>query len=102
MSPEPSSANSKNRRKQPQPMKDKDLDTQSISGSIPSDAPKRKKHQCWVKDNSACLDSNGLPTNLPSSFKVTPFSVKDMASSSSSGNHSLQPSLTSATPCLLS
>ncbi|KAI6144292.1 hypothetical protein BKA82DRAFT_35433 [Pisolithus tinctorius] len=63
MSPEPSSADSKNRRKQPQLVKDKDLDTQSISGSIPSDAPKRKKHQHWAKDDS------GLPTNLPASFK---------------------------------
>ncbi|KAI6145935.1 hypothetical protein BKA82DRAFT_32481 [Pisolithus tinctorius] len=46
MSPEPSSANLKNRRKQPQLVEDKDSDTQSIGGSIPSDAPKRKKHQC--------------------------------------------------------
>ncbi|KAI6139053.1 hypothetical protein BKA82DRAFT_4229472 [Pisolithus tinctorius] len=73
MSPEPSSADSKNRRKQPQPVKDKDSDTQSIGGSIPSDAPKRKKRQCRAKDDS------GLPANLPASFK---------------------PSLTSATPRL--
>ncbi|KAI5999819.1 hypothetical protein F5J12DRAFT_724331 [Pisolithus orientalis] len=97
MSPEHSSANSKNRRKQPQPAKDKDLDTQSIGGSIPSDAPKRKKHQHQAKDDS------GLPTNLPASFKVPSFSAKDgqdMASLSSSVNCSLQPSLTSATPHL--
>ncbi|KIO01473.1 hypothetical protein M404DRAFT_28772 [Pisolithus tinctorius Marx 270] len=73
MSPEPSSADLKNRRKQPQPVKDKDSDTQSIGGSIPSDAPKRKKCQCQAKDDS------GLPANLPASFK---------------------PSLTSATPHL--
>ncbi|KAI5984113.1 hypothetical protein F5J12DRAFT_899403 [Pisolithus orientalis] len=71
MSPEPSSADLKNRRKQPQLAKDKDLDTQSIGGSIPSDALKRKKHQHQAKDDS------GLPTNLPASFKVPSFSSKD-------------------------
>ncbi|KAI6141330.1 hypothetical protein BKA82DRAFT_4204995 [Pisolithus tinctorius] len=83
MSPEPSSADLKNRRKQPQPVKDKDSDTQSIGGSIPSDAPKRKKCQCQAKDDS------GLPANLPASFKVPSFSAKDgqdMTSLSSSGN----------------
>ncbi|KAI6143396.1 hypothetical protein BKA82DRAFT_32878 [Pisolithus tinctorius] len=86
MSPEPSSADSKNRRKQLQLAKDKDLDTQSIGGSIPSDAPKRKKCQRQAKDDS------GLPTNLPASFKVPSFSAKDgqdMTSSSGSGNRSL-------------
>ncbi|KAI6141211.1 hypothetical protein BKA82DRAFT_4203562 [Pisolithus tinctorius] len=83
MSPEPSSADSKNRRKQPQLAKDKDSDTQSIGGSIPSDAPKRKKRQRRAKDDS------GLPANLPASFKVPSFSAKDgqdTTSSSSSGN----------------
>ncbi|KAI6154600.1 hypothetical protein BKA82DRAFT_4070142, partial [Pisolithus tinctorius] len=83
MSPEPSSADSKNRRKQLQPAKDKDSDTQSIGGSIPSDAPKRKKRQHRAKDDS------GLPANLPASFKVPSFSAKDgqdTTSSSSSGN----------------
>ncbi|KAI5991298.1 TPR-like protein [Pisolithus orientalis] len=97
VSPEPSSADSKNRRKQPQPTKDKDSDTQSIGGSIPSDAPKRKKRQRRAKDDS------GLPANLPASFKVPSFSAKDgqdTASSSGSGNRSLQPSPTGATPRL--
>ncbi|KAI6149167.1 hypothetical protein BKA82DRAFT_4126289, partial [Pisolithus tinctorius] len=83
MSPEPSSADSKNRRKQPQLAKDKDSDTQSIGGSIPSDAPKRKKRQRRAKDDS------GLPANLPASFKVPSFSAKDgqdTTSSSGSGN----------------
>ncbi|KIO03471.1 hypothetical protein M404DRAFT_27096 [Pisolithus tinctorius Marx 270] len=65
----PSSADSKNRRKQPQLAKDKDSDTQSIGGSIPSDAPKRKKRQRRAKDDS------GLPANLPASFKPSPTSA---------------------------
>ncbi|KAI5983588.1 hypothetical protein EDD15DRAFT_2487254 [Pisolithus albus] len=106
MSPEPSSAESKSRRKQPQPLKDKNSDTQSVSGLIPSDVPKkeRKKHQRRGKEEqSARLDSNGFPPNMPASFKVASFSAKggqDMASSSGSGNLSLQPSPTSATPRL--
>ncbi|KAI6022585.1 TPR-like protein [Pisolithus marmoratus] len=104
-SPEPSSADSKGRRKQPQPTRDKDSDTQSVSGSIPSDAPKkeRKKRPRRAKDESVRSDSNGLPANLPASFKVASFSAKDgqdTASSSGSGNRSLQPSPTSATPRL--
>ncbi|KAI6137040.1 TPR-like protein [Pisolithus sp. B1] len=106
MSPEPLSAESKSRRKQPQLVKDKDSDTQSVSGSIPSDVPKkeRKKRQRRGKDEQpARSDSNGLPANLPASFKVASFSAKDgqdTASSSGSGNRSLQPSPTSATPRL--
>ncbi|KAI6001849.1 hypothetical protein EDD15DRAFT_2472500 [Pisolithus albus] len=106
MSPEPSSAESKSRRKQPQPLKDKNSDTQSVSGLIPSDVPKkeRKKRQRRGKEEqSARLDSNGFPPNMPASFKVASFSAKggqDMASSSGSGNLSLQPSPTSATPRL--
>ncbi|KAI5996964.1 hypothetical protein EDD15DRAFT_2412554 [Pisolithus albus] len=104
MSLEPSSAESKSRRKQPQPLKDKDSDTQSVSGLIPSDVPKkeRKKRQRRGKEEqSARLDSNGFPPNMPASFKVASFSAKggqDMASSSGSGNLSLQPSPTMPLP----
>lgn len=77
----------------------KDSDTQSVSGSTPSDAPKkeRKKRQRRPKDESSRSDTNGMP-HVP--FKVGSFSARDGqdTSSSGSGSRSLQPSPTSATP----
>ncbi|KAG6333438.1 hypothetical protein ID866_5652 [Astraeus odoratus] len=101
-SPEPaSSLDSKRRRKQPQ-TKEKDSDTQSLSGSTPSDGPKKggkKGPRRVAKDESMRSDSNGMPGGMSVPFKV--FSAKegqDTASSSGSGSRSLQPSPTSATP----
>ncbi|KAH0838714.1 TPR-like protein [Lanmaoa asiatica] len=80
------------RRKQ---AKEKDSDTQSVSGSIPGDLPKkeRKKRQRRPKEEQ--------PANLSASFKVGSFSAKeaqDTSSSNGSGSRSLQPSPTTATP----
>jgi glucose repression mediator protein len=80
------------RRKQ---TKEKDSDTQSVSGSIPGDLPKkeRKKRQRRPKEEQ--------PAILSASFKVASFSAKeaqDTSSSSGSGSRSLQPSPTTATP----
>ncbi|KAF9229813.1 TPR-like protein [Gyrodon lividus] len=88
------------RRKQ---AKEKDSDTQSVTGSTLGDPPKkeRKKRQRRPKDDQARSESNGLPANLPASFKIGSFSAKeaqDASSSNGSGNRSLQPSPTSATP----
>ncbi|KAF9242359.1 TPR-like protein [Melanogaster broomeanus] len=88
------------RRKQ---TKEKDSDTQSVTGSTPSDPPKkdRKRRQRRAKDDQTRSDSNGLPANLPASFKVGSFSAKEETSSSNgSGSRSLRPSPTSATPRL--
>jgi len=80
------------RRKQ---TKERDSDTQSVSGSIPGDVPKkeRKKRQRRTKEDQH--------TNLPGSFKVGSFSAKegqDTSSSNGSGSRSLQPSPITATP----
>ncbi|KAF8554568.1 hypothetical protein OG21DRAFT_1412346 [Imleria badia] len=80
------------RRKQ---AKEKDSDTQSVSGSIPGDVPKkeRKKRQRRPKEDQ--------PANVSASFKVGSFSAKeaqDTSSSNGSGSRSLQPSPTAATP----
>lgn len=80
------------RRKQ---TKEKDSDTQSASGSIPGDLPKkeRKKRQRRPKEEQ--------PANLSASFKVGSFSAKevqDTSSSNGSSSRSLQPSPTTATP----
>lgn len=80
------------RRKQ---NKEKDSDTQSMSGSIPGDLPKkeRKRRQRRPKEEQGA--------NLSGSFKVGSFSTKDgqdTSSSNGSGSRSLQPSPTTATP----
>ncbi|KAL4069259.1 TPR-like protein [Scleroderma citrinum] len=101
-SPEPVSGTDSKGRRKPQQMKEKDSDSQSVSGSTPSDAPKRKrKIPRRTKDEPSRPNSNGLPSNLPASFKVGSFSAKDgqdTASSSGSGSRSSQPSPTNATP----
>lgn len=80
------------RRKQ---TKEKDSDTQSMSGSIPGDLPKkeRKRRQRRPKEEQSA--------NLSGSFKVGSFSAKEgqeTSSSNGSGSRSLQPSPITATP----
>ncbi|KAG2160230.1 TPR-like protein [Suillus bovinus] len=84
------------------PTKDsKDSDTQSIAGTgVIGEAPKKekKRRQRRAKDDSSRSDSNGVPSNMPATFKISSFSAKEGPETSSSGSRSLQPSPTSATP----
>lgn len=99
-SPRPTPIPDARDRKRKQTKDSKDSDTQSIAGTgVIGEAPKKekKRRQRRAKDDSGRSDSNGVPSNMPATFKIGSFSAKEGPETSSSGSRSLQPSPTSAT-----
>jgi glucose repression mediator protein len=100
-SPRPTPAPDARDRKRKPAKDNKDSDTQSITGTgVIGEAPKKekKRRQRRTKDESGRSDSSGVPPNMPATFKIGSFSVKEGPETSSSGSRSLQPSPTSAMP----